>query len=81
RSAAKLASKIGDEALAKELNEKADNLKTHFNSDFYSPQRHYVAIALDKDNQRCDVVSSNPGHLLNTDILDADKVTPVAEHL
>lgn len=81
RSTAKLATKVGDDALAKSLNAKADSLKIHFNSDFYSPQRHYVAIALDKDNHRCDVVSSNPGHLLYTDVLDSDKVAPVADHL
>jgi glycogen debranching enzyme len=81
RSTAQLATKIGDDALAKSLNAKADSLKTRFNSDFYSPQQKYVAIALDKDNHRCDVISSNPGHLLNTDVLDSDKVTSVADRL
>jgi glycogen debranching enzyme len=81
RSTAKLATRIGDDALAKSLNAKADSLKTRFNSDFYSPQRKYVAIALDKDNHRCDVISSNPGHLLNTNVLDSDKEALVADRL
>ena len=81
RHTAKLASRLGDDALAKSLNEKADNLKVRFNKEFYSEKRKYVALALDGDKQRCDVVSSNAAHLLNTDILDDVKILPVADEL
>jgi glycogen debranching enzyme len=81
RSTAKLAHALGENSLADQLNKKADGLKTRFNKDFYSTRREFVALALDGDGKQCEVISSNPGHLLVTGILDPAKVTAVCDKL
>jgi glycogen debranching enzyme len=45
------------------------------------PEKSCIALALDGDDRKCDVVSSNAGHLLFTGILDDDKAPIVADAL
>ncbi|HEY9712880.1 MAG TPA: amylo-alpha-1,6-glucosidase, partial [Chroococcales cyanobacterium] len=49
--------------------------------DFWDSQKSSIAIALDGEGKRCDVVSSNPGHLLATGILTEEQCKAVADHL
>lgn len=63
------------------LEEKAENLKKKFNEQFWMPEQGYFALALDGQKEQVKVVTSNPGHLLFTGILDDDKVEKVVRRL
>jgi glycogen debranching enzyme len=70
-----------DEPLAERLTAEAAELKRRFNQDFWMPSRDYFAIALDGQKRQVDSITSNPGHLLWSGIVDDDKVEPVVRHL
>lgn len=76
-----VARKLGKEELATDLARKARSLKLRFLQDFWMPEHNFIALALDGDDEQCDVVSSNPGHLLSTGILDEPRAQLVAEKL
>lgn len=78
---ARLAALRGDDALAARLALQANRLRTAFQRDFWMPDRKFVAIALDADGRQCDVVSSNPGHLIGTGILTTEQERLVAARL
>jgi len=68
---------LNDQSLFKE----AQNLKERFNDLFWMPDLHYFALALDgKDRQRR-AVTSNPGHLLFTGVLDKDRANYVVSRI
>ena len=71
----------GDEALAERLTAEAAELKRRFNQDFWMPSRDYFAVALDGHKRQVDSITSNPGHLLWSGIVDDDKIEPVVRHL
>jgi glycogen debranching enzyme len=70
-----------DEELARRLEHEAQELKRAFDEAFWMPEREYYALALDGEKQRVDSITSNPGHLLWSGILDADRAALVAGHL
>jgi glycogen debranching enzyme len=70
-----------DEALAERLTAEAAELKRRFNRDFWMPARDYFAVALDGQKRQVDSLTSNPGHLLWSGIVDDDKIEPVVRHL
>ena len=76
-----LAEKLDYEDRAKQLNDKAAKLKQNFRKDFWINDKNCVALALDGDGKQCDVISSNMGHLLSTNILDEKEATAVADAL
>ena len=76
-----IASELGENRLAEHLARKAKALRIRFHNDFWMPKHEYVALALDRDGEQCDVVSSNPGHLLSTGILFASRAQLVARKL
>jgi glycogen debranching enzyme len=78
---ADLAERLGYKRQARLLRGKADALKERFNRDFWMPDRNFVALAVDGDGRQCDVVSSNPGHLLATGILSDKHAAAVARRL
>jgi glycogen debranching enzyme len=59
-----------DEDEAKRLEQQAAKLKKKFNKDFWSTSRRSYVLALDKDKQQVDSLSSNIGHLLWSGIVD-----------
>ncbi|HET9594559.1 MAG TPA: glycogen debranching N-terminal domain-containing protein [Anaeromyxobacteraceae bacterium] len=71
----------GDEPFAERLASEAGELKRRFNQDFWMPARDYFAVALDGHKRQVDSLTSNPGHLLWSGIVDDDKVEPVVRHL
>jgi glycogen debranching enzyme len=71
----------GDEELADRLEREADELKRRFNEDFWIEEREYFAIALDGDKRQVDSITSNPGQLLWSGIVDEDKADAVVRHL
>jgi glycogen debranching enzyme len=72
---------VGDEVLAKDLRERAGQLKKQFNEQFWLPDRGYFAIALDRDKRPVDACASNMGHCLWSGIVDDDKAPQVARRL
>lgn len=78
---AKLADLLQQPTIAQKLRESAAQLKERFSRDFWMPNENYVALALDADQRQCGVISSNPGHLLFTGILDDEKAHAVADRL
>jgi glycogen debranching enzyme len=70
-----------DDALAERLAAEAAELKRRFNRDFWMPSRDYFAVALDGRKRQVDSLTSNPGHLLWSGIVDEDKIEPVVRHL
>jgi glycogen debranching enzyme len=45
------------------------------------PEREFFAVALDGDKRQADSITSNPGHLLWSGIVDEDKAALVVRHL
>jgi glycogen debranching enzyme len=80
--AARLAREFwGDEELADRLEREAEELKRRFNEDFWMADREYFAVALDGDKRQVDSITSNPGQLLWSGIVDGDKADAVVRHL
>jgi glycogen debranching enzyme len=63
------------------LEKKAKNLKKKVNEQFWMPEQNYFALALDGRKEQVKVITSNPGQLLFTGILDDDKVEKVVKRL
>lgn len=67
--------------LAEKLRVRAKNLKTEFNKKFWIPNIKYFALALDKKKKQRKAITSNPGHLLFTGILEEDKIESIVHRL
>lgn len=72
---------LNESDFAERLDQLASGLKKRFSKDFWMEDKDFPAIALDSDNNHCDVVSSNPGHLLGTGILTQTQEARVVEKL
>lgn len=81
RSASSIYGVLGNINRQKELNSRAEKLKSDFNSSFWMPEKSYYAMALAKGGRKCDVVSSNPGHLLASGIVPDDRKESVCKTL
>ncbi|MES2356447.1 MAG: amylo-alpha-1,6-glucosidase [Pseudomonadota bacterium] len=79
--AAHLARLLGDEALARKLEDAACFLKQRFNDAFWCEDIGTFAIALDGNKRRCEVPSSNAGHTLWTGIATHDHAYKIANGL
>jgi len=85
----------GDFDLLKKLNERAERLKEEFNKKFWMESldlsssfsglkpsfEKYFALALDGQKRQKRAITSNPGHLLFTEIIVKDKVDFVVKRL
>lgn len=78
---ARVAAKLGYKSLGHKLTMQAISLKKRFNKRFYMADENFYAIALDGEGKRCEVISSNPGHLILTGILPIDRARAVASRL
>jgi glycogen debranching enzyme len=70
-----------DEALAKQLEREAADLKRRFNRDYWVEDGQYFALALDSEGGQVDALASNNGHLLWSGIVDKTKAKAVVGHL
>lgn len=68
-----LAKIFKDKKLADELLKKSKILKKNLNQKFWMPKEKYFALALNGEKQQFKEITSNPGHLLFTGILNKDK--------
>lgn len=71
----------GDSDLAKRLEKEAAELKQKFNRDFWIPEKHFFALALDGQKRKVDSLTSNIGHLLWSGIVDENKAEACASRL
>jgi glycogen debranching enzyme len=76
---ASLMRSLGEFRLADKLKKDAADLARRFEKAFWMPQRGFYAMALDRDKRQCQVISSNPGHLLFTRMLQPDRARIVAQ--
>ncbi|HIA51965.1 MAG TPA: hypothetical protein EYN91_07775 [Candidatus Melainabacteria bacterium] len=65
----------------KQLEARAQKLKTDFNAAFWMPGKNYYAMALAGGGKQCDVVASNPGQLLMSGIIAEEKKEAVCKTL
>jgi glycogen debranching enzyme len=72
---------LGESDRATGLRTDARLLKERFNRDFWLPDRDFFAEALDGEKRPVDSLTSNPGHLLWTGIVDDEKARAIAETL
>jgi glycogen debranching enzyme len=76
-----LANQLGHRRYARSQMKRAAILKQRFQREFWVEKLGFVAEALDKDGRQCDVISSNPGHLLGLGILTRRQERLVARRL
>ncbi len=72
---------MGDGARAERLRAEAMSLRTQFHRSFWMEQEGYYCVALDGEGRQVRSLTSNPGHLLLTGILDAPFARAVADRL
>ena len=79
---ARLAREIwGDDGLAGRLESDAAQLRKRFNEAFWMEERDFYALALDGEKRQVDSITSNPGHLLWSGIVDDERAEVVARRL
>ncbi|MGW9019269.1 MGH1-like glycoside hydrolase domain-containing protein, partial [Priestia megaterium] len=66
---------------AKLLKEKAALLKKKFDEQFWMDDVSFYAIALDQNKEKVGTITSNPGHVLLSEMLNEEKVEHVASML
>jgi glycogen debranching enzyme len=81
RGAARLAAALGLDEAAASFGDKADRLRRRFAEAFWCAGIGTYALALDGEKRRCAVRTSNAGHVLLTDLPDAERAKLVARTL
>ena len=81
RAFAALAGRLGESALVEEASAASDWLRGRLLRDFWLPDLRFFALALDGRKTPRRAITSNPGHLLATGILDRDFAEPVVRRL
>jgi glycogen debranching enzyme len=70
-----------DEEEAQRLEHEAEKLKKRFNKDFWSTSRRHYVLALDKEKEQVDSMTSNVGHLLWSGIVDERRAAATVRRL
>lgn len=73
KEASNLASMLKDVNYSKRLNQKAEELKNYFLKEFWMEDLNFFAFALSQSKIADKRITSNPGHLLFTGILDNEE--------
>jgi glycogen debranching enzyme len=71
----------GDPSQASILRREGADLRELIDNTFWNDGLGIHALAIDESGRQCDVVSSNPGHLLWAGVLSADRAAAVARRL
>jgi glycogen debranching enzyme len=72
---------FGDPERAEKCRREANDLARRFDKTFWSAERGYYSMALDCDKKPLDVISSNPGHLLWSRIINRERARVVTQRL
>lgn len=78
---ARIYESIGKNKEANVLREEAAKLKERFEQSFWMEDRSFYAIALDRDKKPVGTITSNPGHILFSEILDKGREDAVIQKL
>jgi len=78
---ARLLRHFGDTKTADRLKREAAELAKRIDSEYWMQRKNFYAMALDKDKRKLEVIASNPGHLLFSRALKADRARAVANRL
>lgn len=78
---ADLYEKLGNSTKALELRKQAEGLKEKFEQEFWMEDQKFYAIALDQNKQQVGTITSNPGHVLFSGMLDENRANEVTEML
>lgn len=81
REISELAEIRKDWDLSKKLRERAKILKEEFNKKFWMEDKKYFALGLDSQKNQRRAITSNPGHLLFTEIIEEEKIKQVVKRL
>src|SRR5262249_3052673 len=81
RAASTIAAALGHDVRAAQLDMDAARLRDAFDEAFWFEALGTYALALDGVKRRCEVVTSNPGHVLWSGIARLDRVERVAATL
>ncbi|MED1201822.1 amylo-alpha-1,6-glucosidase [Heyndrickxia acidicola] len=72
---------LGKAEAAKRLREQAQELKVKFHEAFWMEEHGFYAIALDQDKKQVGTITSNPGHILLSGMLEKENEKAVVETL
>ncbi|MEZ0282060.1 glycogen debranching N-terminal domain-containing protein [Methyloceanibacter sp.] len=81
RAAAEIASVLEDTETSSRLLQKADALQQAINRRFWCEELGTYALALDGDKRRCEISTSNAGHVLFCGVADEEKAKAVRRNL
>ena len=81
RELAALQDDLGDRSSATELRRRAAAIRARFLERFWMPAKGFVALGYDRRKRLIRSIASNPGHCLETRILDRDRARQVARRL
>jgi glycogen debranching enzyme len=79
--AAQLAEALGHPKRAAQLREQAESLRVAFEERFWCEALGTYALALDGEKRPCEVVTSNPGHVLYCGLASKERARRVAQTL
>ncbi|MBM7839641.1 glycogen debranching enzyme [Alkalihalobacillus xiaoxiensis] len=74
-----LFTETGKEEKAVQLNQEAETLKGKFEQAFWMPEQQFYAVALDKEKKQVGTLTTNPGHVLMSEMLQADRALHVSD--
>ena len=72
---------VGDTNNAERLRKEAADLAKRFDKSFWMPARGFYAMALDAEKKQVQIISSNPGHLLFTRVINRDRARAVVSRM
>ncbi|MCL5420042.1 MAG: hypothetical protein M1354_04165 [Candidatus Marsarchaeota archaeon] len=81
RSTAAILAGFADGALAVRMKEAAVLLKKRFNEEFWPPGADFPYLTIDGMGRKQAAITSNPGHLLFTGILNADQASRIVSRI
>jgi glycogen debranching enzyme len=76
---ASLLRSFGDIETAERLKREATEMAKRFEKAYWMPSRSFYALALDANKKQCQVISSNPGHLLFTRMISQERARAVTQ--
>ncbi|MBO1005703.1 amylo-alpha-1,6-glucosidase [Pseudogracilibacillus auburnensis] len=78
---ASLFEQLGENDRAQTLRNEAEKLKAKFEAEFWMDEVNFYAIALDKEKQQVGTITSNPGHILFSDMISEERAGAVVDTL
>ncbi|MDE5415059.1 amylo-alpha-1,6-glucosidase [Alkalihalobacterium chitinilyticum] len=78
---AELYETIGNTSEAERLREEAAQLQEKFEQHFWMENHSFYALALDKDKSQVGTITSNPGHVLFSEMLNETRATLISDVL